>query len=164
MIQDWNSGHIPFYTVPPAHGIAVETHVESAIVSGFSEAFSLEGFGDDAEVLAGAADGEGMMCVEGLGPAGDVDLGMDVEEPHIEEEMDTGMEVDAPVPAPVPMTEIRFKSKPVIKKTEFVEKEIIFSAAELVINPQHAKNVKSMAKKNRKDARRAQKSTTMDME
>ncbi|KAL2918845.1 nuclear GTP-binding protein nug1 [Polyrhizophydium stewartii] len=41
VIQDWNSGRIPFYTLPPASGVAVESHISSSIVDGWSKEFSL---------------------------------------------------------------------------------------------------------------------------
>eukprot|EP00842_Homolaphlyctis_polyrhiza_P001407 jgi/Hompol1/2267/HPOL_002872-RA len=41
VVQDWNSGRIPFYTVPPASGVAVESHISSEIVQTWSKEFSL---------------------------------------------------------------------------------------------------------------------------
>ncbi|KAI9204201.1 P-loop containing nucleoside triphosphate hydrolase protein [Polychytrium aggregatum] len=41
ILQDWNSGRIPFYTVPPATGPAVDTHVSSAVVQSWSAEFQL---------------------------------------------------------------------------------------------------------------------------
>ncbi|KAJ3286546.1 Guanine nucleotide-binding protein-like 3 [Borealophlyctis nickersoniae] len=41
ILRDWNSGRIPFYTIPPAAGIAVEAQISSAIVESWSREFEL---------------------------------------------------------------------------------------------------------------------------
>jgi nuclear GTP-binding protein len=41
VLQDWNSGRIPFYTIPPASGVAVESHVESSIVQSWGKEFQI---------------------------------------------------------------------------------------------------------------------------
>ncbi|RKO88892.1 P-loop containing nucleoside triphosphate hydrolase protein, partial [Blyttiomyces helicus] len=41
VLQDWNTGRIPFYTVPPASGLAVDSHVSSTVVAGWSAEFAL---------------------------------------------------------------------------------------------------------------------------
>ncbi|KAJ3033340.1 Guanine nucleotide-binding protein-like 3 [Rhizophlyctis rosea] len=41
ILRDWNSGRIPFYTVPPASGVAVESHVASEIVQTWAKEFAL---------------------------------------------------------------------------------------------------------------------------
>ncbi|KAJ8324590.1 hypothetical protein BDV3_003296 [Batrachochytrium dendrobatidis] len=56
VIQDWNSGRIPFYTIPPEAGPAVESHISSAIVESWSKEFSLSEILEleDKEVLPNA--------------------------------------------------------------------------------------------------------------
>jgi nuclear GTP-binding protein len=44
VLKDWNSGKIPFFTVPPA----VDDVTESTVVNGFSEAFDIAGLLDSA--------------------------------------------------------------------------------------------------------------------
>ena len=41
ILQDWNSGRIPYYSVPPVSGAAVESHIATEIVSSWSAEFSL---------------------------------------------------------------------------------------------------------------------------
>jgi nuclear GTP-binding protein len=41
IIQDWNQGRIPFYTLPPASGIAVESHISSSLVQEWTKEFSV---------------------------------------------------------------------------------------------------------------------------
>ncbi|KAH6576389.1 hypothetical protein BASA83_000345 [Batrachochytrium salamandrivorans] len=54
VIQDWNSGRIPFYTIPPASGLAVDSHVSSAIVQTWSKEFSMPDVieSEDREILS----------------------------------------------------------------------------------------------------------------
>jgi len=49
VIQDWNNGKIPYYTIPP---VRQDIHVSSSIVQGFSKEFVIPGLnvgneGDD---------------------------------------------------------------------------------------------------------------------
>ncbi|KAI8840028.1 P-loop containing nucleoside triphosphate hydrolase protein [Chytriomyces cf. hyalinus JEL632] len=42
VLQDWNAGRVPFYTLPPlTTGLAVTTHVESSLVTAWSAEFSM---------------------------------------------------------------------------------------------------------------------------
>jgi nuclear GTP-binding protein len=42
VLQDWNSGRIPFYTMPPAAGLAVTSHLSTSIVSSWSKEFEMD--------------------------------------------------------------------------------------------------------------------------
>ncbi|ORX77046.1 P-loop containing nucleoside triphosphate hydrolase protein [Anaeromyces robustus] len=46
VIQDWNSGKIPYYTVPP---VRKDIHVSSSIVQGYSKEFVIPGFNFGAD-------------------------------------------------------------------------------------------------------------------
>jgi nuclear GTP-binding protein len=48
VLNDWNSGKIPFYTVPPS---AQKSHIAASVVSNWSDAFDLQS--DDQVVLSG---------------------------------------------------------------------------------------------------------------
>ncbi|KAI9305606.1 P-loop containing nucleoside triphosphate hydrolase protein [Cunninghamella echinulata] len=50
VLNDWNGGKIPFYTVPPS---AKKSHIESSVVSGWSEAWNIDMQSDDQLVLGG---------------------------------------------------------------------------------------------------------------
>lgn len=57
ILQDWNHGRIPYYTVPPATGVAVEAHISSEIVQSWSQEFCLP------EVVA--TEGKELAAVKG---------------------------------------------------------------------------------------------------
>jgi nuclear GTP-binding protein len=80
VILDWNSGRIPFYTTPPAAGLAVESHVSSAIVSGWSQEFQLAEIAElenaSLQTLKGS-DSHGRMLVMNSGIQTHADLDME---------------------------------------------------------------------------------------
>ncbi|KAJ1544235.1 Guanine nucleotide-binding protein-like 3 [Nowakowskiella sp. JEL0078] len=41
VLQDWNAGRIPYYSIPPISGPAVDTHVSSEVVQAWSQEFNL---------------------------------------------------------------------------------------------------------------------------
>ncbi|KAJ3415210.1 Guanine nucleotide-binding protein-like 3 [Chytridiales sp. JEL 0842] len=79
VINDWNSGRIPFYTVPPASGIAVDSHVSSSIVSNWSEEFQLAEIAElenASLVNLKGSDAHGRMLAMNSGVSANVDLNM----------------------------------------------------------------------------------------
>ena len=42
VLQDWNSGRIPYFTAPPKESLATASHVSTSIVSEWSKEFSLD--------------------------------------------------------------------------------------------------------------------------
>ncbi|KAI8824045.1 P-loop containing nucleoside triphosphate hydrolase protein [Fimicolochytrium jonesii] len=70
ILQDWNSGRIPFYTIPPQAGLPVASHVSAAIVESWSREFELpdvvETEGKDLASAAFAEREEDAMVVEGV--------------------------------------------------------------------------------------------------
>ncbi|CAO3625268.1 unnamed protein product [Cunninghamella blakesleeana] len=50
VLNDWNGGKIPFYTVPPS---SKSSHIESSVVSNWSQAFNIDMQSDDQLVLGG---------------------------------------------------------------------------------------------------------------
>ncbi|ORZ09137.1 P-loop containing nucleoside triphosphate hydrolase protein [Absidia repens] len=50
VLNDWNSGKIPFYTVPPS---SKKSHIAASVVSGWSEAWNVDMQSDDQLVLGG---------------------------------------------------------------------------------------------------------------
>lgn len=42
VLQDWNSGRIPYFTAPPQESLGTASHISSSIVSEWSKEFSLD--------------------------------------------------------------------------------------------------------------------------
>ena len=42
VLQDWNSGRIPYFTAPPLESLATTSQISSSIVSEWSKEFSLD--------------------------------------------------------------------------------------------------------------------------
>src|SRR5690349_12852419 len=62
VLQDWNSGRIPFYTIPPQAGLPVVSHVSSAIVESWSREFEMPEIvaTEGKDLSAAAADRDAM--------------------------------------------------------------------------------------------------------
>ncbi|KAI8900665.1 P-loop containing nucleoside triphosphate hydrolase protein [Globomyces pollinis-pini] len=152
IIQDWNQGRIPFYTVPPVQTVDSGAHVSSAIVTGWAKEFSLDDLTNDSEVL-------NSVEPQSYGAIPMESDSMIVESEMVEEPMLETMpqqRLDSSIP------EIRFK--PVVKKTVVVEKkEELFTRDEALINPIFNSQIsKKQQKKQKKQARRLQKLTDME--
>ncbi|KAJ3310925.1 Guanine nucleotide-binding protein-like 3 [Boothiomyces sp. JEL0838] len=141
IIQDWNQGRIPFYTVPPESGISKGPHVSSEIVSGWSAEFSLDGLIDSEILEESKPTSEKMIAI-----------------PVTEAAPQDDMEIDQPLQEFNPsVPEIRFK--PAVKKVVVIDKkEPMFTQEEIDINPQVGLSLKKLAKKSKKAARRKMKS------
>ncbi|KAJ3194915.1 Guanine nucleotide-binding protein-like 3 [Irineochytrium annulatum] len=85
ILNDWNTGRIPYYTIPPATGIDKGAHISSSIVSGWSQEFQMpdimEMEGKDLAVAKAQGVGR-MLAVSTIG-SGEVD-----EEALVEDEME----------------------------------------------------------------------------
>ncbi|KAJ2998750.1 Guanine nucleotide-binding protein-like 3 [Globomyces sp. JEL0801] len=154
IIQDWNQGRIPFYTVPPVQTVDSGAHVSSAIVTGWAKEFSLDDLTNDSEVL-------NSVEPQSYGAIPMESDSMIVESEMVEEPMLETMpqqRLDSSIP------EIRFK--PVVKKTVVVEKkEELFTRDEALINPIFNSQIsKKQQKKQKKQARRLQKLTDMEQD
>lgn len=151
VIQDWNQGRIPFYTLPPKQ--KPTANVSSSLVAGWGAEFSIADL-DDTDTLAGnITSNDNMIAIDSIDTPL-IDMEMKVEEPEgveVEEEEEY-MDTDEPLVHLPTFTEIRFKPLP--KKTVGVEKkQIIFTPEEQENNPQQVSS-KKLAKKGKKDARR----------
>ena len=95
LLQDWNHGRIPYYTVPPASGVAVESHLSAEVVQSWAKEFSLPDIvaieGKELESVRGKSEISHSLLVMKTGASPDVD--MDVEEEE-EEDDDETMSVD----------------------------------------------------------------------
>ncbi|KAJ3235418.1 Guanine nucleotide-binding protein-like 3 [Chytriomyces hyalinus] len=66
VLQDWNAGRVPFYTLPPVStGVAVTTHVESSVVQAWSAEFSMPEIIniEEEELIRGTAARDTMGCM-----------------------------------------------------------------------------------------------------
>ncbi|TPX65462.1 hypothetical protein SpCBS45565_g05124 [Spizellomyces sp. 'palustris'] len=185
ILQDWNSGRIPFYTVPPTAGLPVASHVSSAIVESWSREFELpeivETEGKDLlATVKGKSEIPTSMLALSNGADAMVDMDMnelpegfrDEEESDIEEDEDAMDEDDDEedsdeAPEAVPMEdvasgsaqpEIRFKEKARRSTKSSSEKaEPALTAAEAAINPQLNQSRKKQLKQKRKLEKKSQK-------
>jgi hypothetical protein len=131
--------------VPPKFGINQGSHLGSAIVTTWGKEFTLDDFEDDKVLGESRQIDDGMMQVEAeqtvteIAPAADADA----------------METD-PIPNPsveTHLSEIRFKEKKKSSKIVAADRDLVFTAEEMEINPQRMQSLKKMAR-NRKKAQR----------
>ncbi|TPX58124.1 hypothetical protein PhCBS80983_g03353 [Powellomyces hirtus] len=192
VLQDWNSGRIPFYTVPPQAGLPVESHVSSAIVTAWSQEFELpeivETEGKDLQAaikgksqihtrMLTLANGESSTIdmnvdelPEGYGNGPDSDDAMDEDEYEDEEEEDSdeapeAMDISGGSSTGGPIQPvIRFKEKTTrAKATSLAEKNVaVLNAMESELNPQLNQNNKKQLKQRRKQDKKAQKAMEVD--
>ncbi|CAG8505113.1 14563_t:CDS:2 [Acaulospora morrowiae] len=170
ILHDWNSGKIPYYTTPPATP-KNNSIIDSTIVATWGKEFDLEGVCNDAEEK---------VLLEGVKSKGEFGGGAIVmsgeEPPEIEMEMFDGDEsdesqsyMDEDVPEAVAIKSIEGSSGPIIsqfksstKGEKSKEKQNLFTALELEINPQIAKDRKKDIKKRKKALKKIQKRVTFE--
>ncbi|KAG9294023.1 hypothetical protein G9A89_019361 [Geosiphon pyriformis] len=150
VLQDWNSGKIPFYTTPPIKPKALD---ETTVVSTWSKEFSLdELIAEDNAAL------EASKTKSDFGPSAMVMMGQEVPEIEMEvfdeEEEDEDskifMDEDEIAPDAVPIG----LSEPIVShikpKVVFIgvkgKMQQILTPVEKELNPQHGKNLKKAAK------------------
>ena len=132
VIQDWNCGKIPYYTLPPKQEIDQGCHVSSEIMTGFAQEFTLEGFNNNVQS----------------------DFPM-----QIEDETTLEMAIDEPI-KPL-LDKIEIDEKPQIelrlhkKRDEITENVENSVESTILVNQQHSRSMKKTSKKMKKDARRA---------
>lgn len=151
IIQDWNTGKIPFYTVPPALGVKDSYHVESAVVTEMAAEFDLDGMMEDISAELEVAP----VAIESFGNSV-VDLDA--------EENEVGMMIDADTAiADIYQPEIRFKLPAIDLKERLLQhtnsiagpSRTVLTEEEALYNPQLGQALKKMTKKAKKDQRRA---------
>ncbi|KAF9933255.1 Guanine nucleotide-binding protein-like 3 [Linnemannia zychae] len=166
ILNDWNTGKIPFYTIPPA-----TQHTPAAaasMVEGWSKEFDID-TQEDVQVLANmkstidmkhamamtAHELEGemdMMDNDMMGEDSDDDMAMD-EDGFMDQDQMTG-DQEAPVVARASKPVINFKPKG--KKLEpKVKPQMVFTPEEAELNPQFNQDRKKWLKQQQKKARRA---------
>lgn len=92
VLQDWNSGHIKYYTQPP---VVADTQVGTTLVTELSKAFDIDNLKMEEETMFKALPTyrpSQTMLVDSLGPVREVKDVEDNIEEEVEEEMDEEME------------------------------------------------------------------------
>jgi len=140
VIQDWNSGKIPYYTVPP---VRKDIHVSSSIVQGYSKEFVIPGFN------FGADDNNDNT----MSDVGENNNSLSVIMPETINK--DSMDEDTNMTAPEGVPEIRINMKKKGPKIEVVEKPI--TTEESLINPQTNRDLKRMQKKMKREERKFEK-------
>jgi nuclear GTP-binding protein len=142
IIQDWNTGKIPFYTVPPQLGLNGGAHVASEIVQTWSKEFSLDDF-EDPRTIADAEMQVDDTTVEAFDARDGSEMIMDQQDPNVSS-MDPQI------------AEIRFKQiakKHTLPKAAPIEPAL--TQLEQEINPLgNNQLLKKLYKKSKKEARR----------
>eukprot|EP00123_Amoebidium_parasiticum_P017261 comp23774_c0_seq1/m.41213 comp23774_c0_seq1/g.41213 ORF comp23774_c0_seq1/g.41213 comp23774_c0_seq1/m.41213 type:complete len:598 (-) comp23774_c0_seq1:359-2152(-) len=168
VLQDWNSGAIPFYTLPPA----APTSANATVVSGFSQEFNIDELLREADTQALAAlpnAPSGRFVQMSVGAANTMDMDMlaaneeedaefeDVEMDEDEEEGEEEAVAMEDVPPPqeaktfrLTKTQINLKAKK--EKAQASTKQEIMTVDEMVLNPQLNKGKKKAQKDMRKQA------------
>ncbi|KAJ3241552.1 Guanine nucleotide-binding protein-like 3 [Chytriomyces hyalinus] len=183
VLQDWNAGRVPFYTLPPlSTGVAVTTHVVSSVVHAWSAEFSMPEIIniEEEELIRGTSTRDTMgnmvamsslLAVEGdFEERGEVDGEIDDDEfnrnivEHERSEIgESSDEEEAPVlkaPAgpPIALDINRLKAAAASKKKKsaagFQSTAPVISLAEQLLNPQTNQNRKKAMKQKKKQDRR----------
>ncbi|RUS22177.1 P-loop containing nucleoside triphosphate hydrolase protein [Endogone sp. FLAS-F59071] len=164
ILQDWNSGKIRYYTVPPS---STSSHREASIVSSWSAEFSLENLvATDCEALNGLRNrdqfGEGAVVIQARETDGEGDLDveemdMDDDEPldnddASDEEEDTtlGKVSDSRHITSRSIVELKPKQKKNISRPQ-----TLMTIEEAELNPQFGKDFKKHLKQQHKRARKS---------
>jgi nuclear GTP-binding protein len=146
IIQDWNQGRIPFYTIPPKSGISKGVHVSSELVTTWAKEFSLDTVDDD-DVLNDALMEGGTIPMMDQEYSDEEAIEMETETFENAEVTDMAIDYDGEPAA----SQIRFKD--VIKKTKSYDmKPVVNDSIENF--QQRNQEMKKMSKKNKKEQRR----------
>jgi len=137
VIQDWNNGKIPYYTIPP---VRKDVHVSSSIVQGFSKEFVIPGFN------FGESNDDDMMNDDSLNNNNSVSVIMPEQVNKDSMDEDSNMNESDAVP------EIRINMKKKGPKLDIVEKPKI--TEESLINPQTNRDLKRIQKKMKREERK----------
>ncbi|KAJ3075753.1 Guanine nucleotide-binding protein-like 3 [Podochytrium sp. JEL0797] len=146
VLQDWNAGRVPFYTMPPATGVAVTAHLEASVVTAWSKEFAMPEIVDvEGELIrsVGTRDTMGrMVAMQSGGAAEDLmdddnyvdleddeeiddeddmmedDEEMEDEEEEEDEEMDVTPALSAPSAPPIALDINRLKALAAAKRSK----------------------------------------------
>jgi nuclear GTP-binding protein len=166
VFYDWNSGKIPYYTIPPESEFAANRLPNAQIVSEWSQAFNLKDIMDiESNVVLGELPSSTDNFVKTISVPVPVaedysHLDTQLDEPekmNEEEEEDSSSEIEKPkqkIKINVGQTAIAPVKE---KKVALIPKEKIFS--EQISNPSINKEIRKSLKLEKKEEKKAQKST-----
>ncbi|KAI9142018.1 P-loop containing nucleoside triphosphate hydrolase protein [Paraphysoderma sedebokerense] len=173
ILQDWNSGKIPYYTVPPKR----ELGGSASFVTGLSEQFDIGSIDNDLNKLKSqremGVDFVAMASVEndddidmGSGDDEDMDDGESVDSQYDEMEADEMMDQDESVSSSViSIDESRIKSSKSKQTAQPTKKQSVLSSLEEELNPQANKSLRKQQKRKQKQAKKfAEKSAASGLE
>ncbi|KAI9335172.1 P-loop containing nucleoside triphosphate hydrolase protein [Zopfochytrium polystomum] len=173
VIQDWNSGRIPFYSLPPIDGLAAKADLASSIVTTWSKEFQMpdvvEIENKELGLVERSVPMEGLMALTGDVGAGHIGLdegdemmGGDEEIPPFDDDHSSAMAQDDAPPQHIPLD---LSKHPRIRKANaasapapFIVKDKKQSAAEMLekaLNPQRNQERKKALKLQKRQERRA---------
>ncbi|ORX97084.1 P-loop containing nucleoside triphosphate hydrolase protein [Basidiobolus meristosporus CBS 931.73] len=156
ILNDWNIGKIPFYTVPPT---TRRNEADTAIVQGWSKEFSLDELDEDQSILAGVApmvEFSAKPIVMTAEEQDNIDEAMNSDSDEMEEDDLSHMDMK-------PQIQInpKIKNKPIVRTSKVQD---LITEAEAELNPQMNKSLKKQMKQQRKKAQKAVARSGEDME
>ncbi|KAG0229837.1 Guanine nucleotide-binding protein-like 3 [Actinomortierella wolfii] len=169
VLNDWNSGKIPFYTIPP---VAKHTPVAAAsMVTEWSKEFDID-TQEDVQVLASMKSTIDMRDAMALTAQeldeGEMDMGYDDEEDEDameDDDSEGGMSMDedkededeeaAAAAAPKPVINIKAKATRGKKVEPKSKSQNVFTAEEAELNPRLNQDMKKKLKQQQKKAKKA---------
>eukprot|EP01114_Cavostelium_apophysatum_P014136 TRINITY_DN3586_c0_g1_i1.p1 TRINITY_DN3586_c0_g1~~TRINITY_DN3586_c0_g1_i1.p1 ORF type:complete len:602 (-),score=241.89 TRINITY_DN3586_c0_g1_i1:30-1835(-) len=165
VLQDWNAGKIPFFTVPPK---LKNVHISSAIVSSWGKEFDIDSILQQEQSDLSKIDNSGAHMEMEAGQVGDSkmmddepedadnaerDDMEDVSEDEVDGEVDEESEEDIAPQVELSKHQAKAMAKAQQKEATTNKRQRLMEPEEEMVNPQKNKN----AKKNAKKAKKAQK-------
>ncbi|XP_004363980.2 Gnl3l protein [Capsaspora owczarzaki ATCC 30864] len=194
ILQDWNSGRIPYYTLPPAEDASI--HLKTEIVSTWGKEFDMQSLEkDQSTILAGLRTEreQGLFIPMNAGEANQLDVDLEEldnlasdeeEDEDDDDEEDAEMEQAEPEATGVGLQNIaeialiKGKQKkaleeyrqaqgaaaPVAQLSTAAKRQAALIAAEDALNPQTGKQLKKAQKNNKKAQRRSARTGGMNVD
>ncbi|KAK9762760.1 nuclear GTP-binding protein nug1 [Basidiobolus ranarum] len=157
ILNDWNIGKIPFYTVPPSNRRA---QIDAAIVQGWSKEFSLDELDEDQSILASVKPSVEFSAQPVVMATNEEEANMDLmdddDNDSMEEDVDNRVEAKPQI-----QINSKIKVKQISKNIKIQE---LITDAEAELNPQSNKNLKKQMKQQKKKAQKAISKLGEDME
>ncbi|RKP18309.1 P-loop containing nucleoside triphosphate hydrolase protein [Rozella allomycis CSF55] len=145
ILHDWNSGRIPFFTIPPA-----KIQNENVILTSLSKEFDLNAISEEQNLLLSQVKDSSRFTSRFVKMApdafDDVDMEAQVEAMDQDDEEMMAVEVEEDQQSSLAINTLKMKRK----KNEVVEKEEVMDDFEASINPQINKKIKRQLKKLKK--------------
>jgi nuclear GTP-binding protein len=160
ILQDWNTGKIPYYTIPPERTEIVSTEITNE----WGKEFDIDALTAGDRLLDDIKQSNVKCLMMNSGIASSVDMNAvlpmnDEDEMMEDEDVDDMSEMSEECPEAVPIIEprnyVRLEEKRTKKKVTFDLPQDIISKEEQDLNPQHGKAMKKILKKMKKRGSKA---------